>query len=236
MKRALLVAAATTLLSSQAFAAVDVAWTDWTSSSGLTTATGVISVGGKDVTVTWSGPRASFVQTSGGIDYWQNGRSGRDASTSAFTSTSAVGNTNIPTDTDIVALWFGGTSTLTFSEAVSGLYFSYVSINGNSYDFSEDFDILSNSGSNIDGNGADAGGYWGSASAVKVGTSLQSGGEAHGTIYFDSPLTTLTWTHRAENWNGFTVGIAGVADEVPLPAAALLFAPALGFLARKRRS
>ena len=138
MKRALLAAAATTLLSSQAFAAVDVAWTDWTSSAGLTTATGVISVGGKDVTVTWSGPRASFVQTSGGIDYWQNSRSGRDASTSAYTSTSAIGNTNIPTDTDIVALWFGGTSTLTFSEAVSGLYFSYVSINGNSYDFSED--------------------------------------------------------------------------------------------------
>ncbi|NRA31597.1 MAG: hypothetical protein HRU11_15215 [Parvularculaceae bacterium] len=230
-------AAAALLLGSQAHA-VTVSWTDWQTSAGNTTATGVITVGTETVEVTWNGPQASFVQLSGGIDYWQNARSGRNAATSAYTSTGPNGNDNIPTGTDIIAQNFGGTNTLTFSKAITGLYFSYVSINGNTMTFDTDFEILSNTSFNIDGAGADNSGYWGSGAVTKNGTALTANGEAHGTLFFAGSLTQLVWTDVREAWHGFTIGIADVsADPVPVPAAALLFAPVVGlFAARKRRS
>lgn len=230
-------AAATLLLGSQA-QAIPVSWTDWQTSANNTTATGEITVGMETVTVTWNGPRASFVQLSGGIDYWQNGRSGRNAETSAFTSTGPNGNDNIPTGTDIIAQNIGGTNTLTFSRAITGLYFSYVSINTNTMTFDSDFEVLSNTGSNIDGAGDDSAGYWGTGSVTKIGNTLDPDGEAHGTIFFAGSLTQLVWTDVTEPWHGFTVGIAEVgAAPVPLPAAALLFAPVVGlFAARKRAS
>jgi len=236
MKR-LLSAAAALLLGGQAHA-VTVSWTDWTESASNMSATGTITVGAETVTVTWSGPAASFVQLSGGIDYWQNARSGRNAASSPFTSTGPNGNDNIPTGTDIIAQNAGGDNRITFSQAVTGVYFSYVSINRNFLRFQRDFDILSNTGQDFDGNGVDDRGYWGTGSVSKVGTALDPAGEAHGTLFFDGALTELVWNDQSENWHGFTIGVADLAAApVPVPAAALLFAPAVGlFAARKRRA
>jgi hypothetical protein len=89
---------------------------------------------------------------------WQNVRSGRDPATSPYTSTSVD---NIPTGTDIIALRFSGTQTLTFSESIANPVFSYVSLNGNTFD--QDFEILS-FGDASDGNDSV---YWGAGTSTK---------------------------------------------------------------------
>ena len=41
-------------------------------------------------------------------------------------------------------------------------------------------------------------------------------GEPHGVIQFTGAFNSLTWTSGiSENWNGFTVGVQGTADELP---------------------
>lgn len=117
--------------------------------------------------------------------------------------------------------------TLTFSESVTGLYFAYVSMNGNGFVFDQDFDIVSQGQ-----------GYWGNGTAVKqvlgpnqygiTGTS----GEPHGLIRFTGAFNSITWTSNAnENWYGFTVGAGArtidVPSEVPEPSTMMLLAPGL---------
>jgi hypothetical protein len=213
---------------SSAHAAV-VYWTDWTTQGtvpgnpGSFVGNGVITTPTSTVNVTYTNLNGiSFYQPSGGTDYWINNgpfHSGvRDPSTSPYTSTIVD---NIPTGTDIIALQFAGSQTLTFSQPIANPVFSYVSLNGNGYGFiNQDFDILSY---DDPATGRDCG-YWGCGTSFKQVVDLGGGnfeyellgtGEPHGTIRFKGSFSSVTWQSlSSENWNGFTVGIQGTSAEV----------------------
>jgi hypothetical protein len=166
--------------------------------------------------------------------------------------------------TDIVRLVNAGTQTLTFTEAIANPVFAFVSLNANGYAFlNQDFNILSLGG--VDGNAC---GHWGCGGAIKNTVTLPSGdieyqliasnaqlgpgdfagSEPHGTIQFLGAFSSLEWRSlTSENWNAFTVGIQGTADEVfpddppvgapvPEPTTMLLVGSGLvGVIARARR-
>ena len=197
--------------------AVPYFWTDWTGAdldpgAGFQ-AQGTITTGSGPVGVTYTNPNGiSFYQPSGGTDYYTN-------SSGASPYTSAVVD-NRPTGTDIVALSQRGSQTLQFSQAIANPVFAFVSLNGNGYSFNHDFEILSQTG--LNGAGC---GFWGCGNVIKDTVDLgggnfeyrlnSTGGEPHGTIRFLDTFDTLSWTSLSnENWNGFTVGVQGIAVDV----------------------
>lgn len=215
-----------TLLSCGTVAADPIYWTDWTGTDQDPGAgfegQGTITTSTSTVNVTYTNANGiGFYQTSGGIDYYQNGHSGRDDTISPYTS-SIVDNS--PTGTDIVALSKAGNQTLSFSEAIANPVFAFVSLNGNGYAFlNQDFDILS-----VGGEDGNACGYWGCGGVTKtivdigggnfryeLNSSNVGGTEPHGVIQFKGAFDTLTWESATnEYWNGFTVGVQGTASEV----------------------
>ena len=246
LKRVAIIISALLLVTGSAFAAT-ISWTDWTNSSTDTsgfTAYGTITTSTSSVDVTYTNPQGfAFFQATGGTDYWQNGGSGRDESTSPYTSAFVE---NIPTGTDIVALQYAGSQTLSFSETIANPVFSYVSLNGNGYSFDQNFEILS-FGHDSDDNDC---GYWGCGTSYKKIIDLGGGnfeyqllgtGEPHGTLRFTGAFDSVTWQSLSdEYWNGFTVGIEGTAEEiipptVPEPATFILLGSGLAGLAFYRR-
>jgi len=233
-------------LASFSASAVPIHWTDWTTSSSANGFTGVgtITTPTSTVDVTYNNPQGvAFFQSSGGTDFWQNNRAGRNPATSPYTS-GAVDN--IPTGTDIVGLRFAGNQTLTFSETIANPVFSYVSLNGNGYSFDQDFEVLS-FGNPADGNDC---GYWGCGTSFKQVVDLGGGlfeyqllgtGEPHGTLRFTGAFDTVSWRSlSSENWNGFTVGVQGTAEEVfnnsvPEPAVLVLMGLGLAGMAATRK-
>jgi hypothetical protein len=224
-----------------------IAWTDWTSSNTNAgfTAYGTITTQTSTVNVTYNNANGiSFYQYNGGTDYWTNGNSGlRNPATSPYTSAQVD---NIPTGTDIIALNHVGNQTLTFSETIANPVFSYVSLNGNGYAFlNQDFDILSY---DDPATGNDCG-FWGCGTSYKNVVDLGDGnveyqllgtGEPHGTIQFKGAFSTVTWRSLSnENWNGFTVGVEGTAQEIFGPEPSTLWLLGAGIaaigLARIRR-
>ena len=239
-------------LATSAAQAVPFYWTDWSGGDLDPTAgfqgQGTITTPTSTVTVTYTNANGiAFFQTGGGTDYWTNGFFGttRNAATSPYTSSTVD---NIPTGTDIIGLQYAGSQTLLFSQTVANPVFSYVSLNGNGYQFfNQDFDILSQGG--VDGNDC---GYWGCGQASKAVISLGGGNfayeliannvggtEPHGTIRFRGAFDSLSWTSLSnEYWNGFTVGVQGTAQEVSLPepgSLALLGLGLAGLALRRRR-
>ena len=233
--------------------AVPIQWVDWQTSvvdaSGFT-GTGQIVSGDKTVTVTYNNPRGvGFYQSGavGEVDWWAQTVPGvgrvRDESSSPYTSTGPNGIDNIPTGTDMIALRFAGSQTLTFSEAIGNPVFAFISLNANGYGFDRDFDLLSSGSMNIDGNGQDDCGWWGCGTSAKDisgdGTvfSLIGTGEPHGALRFSGAFNSLTWNSLTDEfWNGFTIGVEGTADQVfpdpdltpvPLPASFLMLAAGL---------
>ena len=220
---------ASTLLLAVNASAVAVNWTDWTSAQSSTspnTAQGSMLFGANSVTVSYSG-QIAFAITGGGINYWTEPNSAARPYTGG-----EVGNA--PPASDIIALSTASTRTLTFSEAVSDLYFAYISMNGNGFTFDRDFEIISQGQ-----------GYWGPGSATKVnngnGTfSLNAlSGEPHGIIKLTGSFNSVTWTNLAnEYWYGFTVGAAARTVDVPVdgvPEPASLAVLGIGALALLRR-
>lgn len=257
-------AAALSLGLASAASAAPFYWTDWTGTDLLAgtpfQAQGTITTPTSTVTVTYTNQNGiSFYQPAGGTDYWTNGSfgiNGRNDAVSPYTSTLVD---NAPTGSDIIALRFAGTQTLSFSEIITNPVFAFASLNGNGYAFDQDFEILSLGG--VDGNAC---GFWGCGGVTKVVVDLGGGNfeyrlnsnnvggpEPHGTIRFVDSFDTLTWRSTSnENWNGFTVGVQGTAVEictvnpnlpecqsvsVPEPAAPLLLGAGLVLLGAARR-
>lgn len=235
--------------------ATTIDWTDWQTSGTVAgypdsfVGIGTITTPTSTVNVTYTDLNGiSFYQTGGAsdTDYWQNAGGGRHPATSPYTSAEVD---NIPTGTDIIALQYAGSQTLTFSQTIANPVFSFVSLNGNGYAFfDQDFDILSQTGDGQSGNDC---GYWGCGNVKKQIIDLGGGnfkyeliqtyGEPHGTIQFKGAFNSVTWESQSnENWNGFTVGVQGTAAEVfgPEPSTMWLGAGVLAMImviARKRQ-
>ncbi len=205
-----LAAAATLALSAVPAQAVTVQWVDWTSAtpgtvqtSANTTVTGTLG----SATVTFNSPQGvGFVTTGAGTNYWTQ----PNPSSLPYTGGAVE---NAPPASDIIALNLGGTKTITFSQAISGLYLALISWNSNGATFDQDFQIVSQGT-----------GYWGSGTFTKTpgatpGTySIVGSGEPHGIIYFPGTFTTLTFTDNSnEYWHGLTIGIGSFAAAVPEP-------------------
>ncbi|MES2325312.1 MAG: PEP-CTERM sorting domain-containing protein [Pseudomonadota bacterium] len=220
--------------------AAPIFWTDWTGDNTAQSGfqgNGTITTNTATIGVTYTNPiGVGFYQTSGGIDYWTGG----SGPTSPYTSTAVD---NRPTGTDIIALRYLGTQTLTFSEAIANPVFAFASLNGNGYAFDRDFDLLSLGG--VDGNAC---GYWGCGGATKVVVDMgggvfqyrlnSTGGEPHGALQFRGAFNSVTWLSTSnEYWNGFTVGVQGTAREVgiPEPASLALFGFGIAALLATRR-
>ncbi len=190
-----LIAAVVAVLPLHAFA-VPVTWTDWVSADA-NTASGTLNADGTDITVTSTSSSAyAFVQTDSGTNYWTEPNAGALPYTGGDVD-------NAPFGPDIIALNGGGEVTITFSEAVQDPYVALVSWNGNTATTSAPFEVISFGQ-----------GFWGNGSfADLTSTGFVGSGELHGIIRFSGTFTEISFSHTSENWHGFTVGIAGLADD-----------------------
>ena len=212
-------------------------WADWQSGTS-TEVLGEFTTTTSSVDIAYTNNQGiAFLQTGTGTDYFENSQS---AALSPYTS-SVVDN--IPTASEMIALQNQGDQTLSFSESVANIVFSYVSLNLNGYSFDQDFDILSVG--SVDGKSS---GYFGSGTSTKNIVDLGNGefeyqllgtGEPHGTIQFKGAFQQVSWRSLSdEYWNGFTIGIEGTAKEVdvsvPEPSTLAIFAlGVMGLVSRR---
>lgn len=229
MTRALVTAILFVFVSFSATFAAPISWTDWTSADG-TSATGTLNVDGTAVSVDYSGLLA-FSQLGTGTNYWTEG-----------TPAPYTGNTvvdNAPTASEMLALNYGATNTITFSEKLINPLMAIVSMGQPnymvSYDFDAPFTVLSVGE-----------GYWNvltgqpSLYTLSAGDVL-NGYELHGVIQFNGTFSSISWTNSPnEYWHGFTFGVATetVNAPVPEPSTILLLGGGLlglGWYGRKRK-
>lgn len=228
MKTPMVAAAISACLCVSTATAAPVIWVDWTAGTAGASgsATGFFDLGtlgpsASDISVSYTGEIA-FINTVGGTNYWGG------------SNTTYQGPTvdNRPPTADIIALSRATSKTLAFSRPVDNLFFAVVSLNGNGYQFNEDFSVESFGP-----------GHWGNGTLTRQdmgnGTyRLLGTGEPHGVIRFNRAVSSITWTSLTnENWNGFTVGTYGEAPvaAIPVPAALPLFAAGLGLLGWRLR-
>ena len=158
-----LLVAILSLTSTSVVMAAPISWTDWTNSSNSPpSVSGTLTVGTSTVDVNFSGDY-SFVQTSGGTNYWNP--------PGPYLSSTVE---NAPPASDIIALGTGGSATITFSETVQDPLLALVSWNGNVVDFlGTPIEILSFGR-----------GFWGSGTPIlnSDGDGFVGNGEVHGVI------------------------------------------------------
>jgi hypothetical protein len=204
--------------------AATISWADLTAANGTNNVSGTINTGSgtANVTINTGSVNYGFAQVNNaGTNYWSTG--------------SWNGSYNKPATSDIVALNGAGTTTITFSQAVTNPYLALISWNGAVVTFNDTFSIV-----------AQGAGYFGGG-ALYVPNSTNTGftetGENDAILQFAGTLTSLTITDTVpEYWHGLTVGIGGIAPPptggVPEPgtwALMLLGAGAAGLALRSRR-
>jgi hypothetical protein len=197
--------------------AAPIDWNTWTSSSG-----GTISTTGGPIGVGFTGPTHNMI-----------------AGYPSYTPNSTFGDgvivNNAPTPANGIMQLFGGTdamNTVTFSTPVVNPVMAIWSLGQGGIDAKFVFNATPTLVS-----GGPSAEYGGPALSV-VGNTV-SGNEGNGTVQFIGTFSSISWTNPVfENWYGFDVGIAGVANPVPEPETyALMMAGlgAMGFIARRRR-
>jgi len=173
--------------------AVVVDWVDWQTFDLSGSASGVLSDSGVSATLSSTSP-LNFVQTDCGFDYWAH----------AVYSSGDV--ENAPGNCEIISLSAGGIITIDFGQTIVDPYMALVSWNNNTVDFDTQINVVSN-GSGQFGSGTpvinpDGDGFFGS-------------GEVHGIIQLPGEFDQISFSHTTEGWHGFTLGVAGLADEEP---------------------
>ena len=214
-KISLFLIAAMFLWAGNSFAA-NVTWTDWTSASAASNTSVWGNLDGIDVTYTGN---FSFVQLGAGTNYWTE----PNPSNKPYTGNAVVGNA--PTASELIALNSAVTlNTIAFDTPVLNPIMAIVSMGQPgmtvTYDFGQSFTVLSTGQ-----------GYWGGTTSYSVNGDILAGNELHGVIQFAGTISQITWSSTAENWHGFTVGMA----QVPEPATMLLLGLGLIGLAGVRR-
>jgi PEP-CTERM motif-containing protein len=212
-------------------------WTDWTgfTAGAAGTATGTMVTSNGTVTVTYTGEVLPGSQTTGGggTQYFNpaNGTNNFPTSTYANGTTVPNGPGSNPGFVQIQ----GGTrvaNTLTFSAPVNNLFMSIISLGqgGNtvSYAFDQPF--------SLETQGA---GWWGTCGSPPCLSQSGDfttliGTEGDGTIMFNGPVQTLSFTAApSEYWHGFSVG---AQSTVPEPSSmALLGTGLIGLVPMVRR-
>jgi hypothetical protein len=144
---------------------------------------------------------------------------------------------NAPVAANGIIQLFGGNdhvNTVTFSTAVVDPVMAIWSLGQGGIDAR--FDFIGATPTFISG-GPSA--EYGGSPIVVAGNSV-SGVEGNGTVQFIGTYTSISWTNPVyENWYGFNVGIAAVANPVPEPETYALMLAGLGvmgFMARRRRA
>jgi hypothetical protein len=197
-------------------------WTEWSTTTivenGITKYPGVMHVKRPDgsfldITVKYSSTKAvSFVQGKSGVDYWKSG-----SANSPYISPEV---SNDPIPYSIIAMRYAATQTIEFDRPMANVFFAFMSMNlGNTYTFNQDFKITSQ------GTASPVCGYWGCGTVAwknpSVGKYALAGvsGEPHGVMGFTGTFTTFSFDSSIdENWNGFTIGTYGLAEDVYPPS------------------
>jgi len=186
-------------------------WANWSSTpiteAGIQKYVGTIHVPNEDnelveVTIKFSSDKPiNFIQSGTGTDYWKSG-----SANSPYVSSTID---NDPPASSVVSLRYTSTNTFEFSQPLGNVFLAYISINGNTFSFNRDFEILSNGV-----------GYWGQGTVVHkvVGDVYQlqtTSGDPHGTVGLEGEFDAFSFkAEKDENWFGFQIGTHGLSSVV----------------------
>lgn len=210
----------------------NVYWADWLSATAVGntgTVAGALDVGGTAVDVTYGGELQFAVTAPGATNYFQP----------RATFLGTLLQDAQPITSDLVAI-SGGTgirNTFTFSRPITNPVMSIVSLGRGStpveYAFDAPFEIVSGGPTSI----------FGGVALTRASSTTVRGQEGNGTIRFLGTFSSLSFTtNGGEYWNGFTLGVQGLASGdgpgtvVPEPATVALVGLGLAGVAAAGRA
>ena len=201
-----------------------------------------LGIGGATAgTVDWATWSSNASGSAGGIGITYSGEMSGLTSQPLWTPTTSWSNgttvVNAPNPANASIALVGGnganaiTDTITFATPVLNPVFAIWSLGQGGVDASFNFTGINNMPVFVAGGPNNP--YGGMAITV-LGSSV-SGQEANGTIQFDGPVSSITWTNPVfENFYAFTVGVESAVPEPSTWAMMILGFVAIGFFAHRR--